>query len=103
MASAAFSDYEKAALKVDSADAFVEYWQDTISAKTQFDHSHEKGCGLWVKRYQSSADLVLPFIQDFSPIVQIVKDLGAPYGGAAVGVVSLLFTVSVEISLYLSL
>lgn len=74
--------------------AFKEYWEETNSAKEHFDRSHEKGCGLWAKRYQSSAAFVQPFLDDFSPIVNIVKDFGAPYGAVAVGTMSLLFAVS---------
>jgi len=75
--------------------AFIDYWEHTNSAKESFDRSQGKGCGLLGKRYQSSASFVLPFMNDFSPIIQIVKDLGAPYGGLAVGTLSLLFAVSV--------
>lgn len=91
-----FSENEKAAFKVDSVAAFSDYWQKTNSAKEDFDRSHEKGCGLWAKRYQSSAAFVQPFMDDFSPIVEIVKDFGAPYGGVAVGTISLLFAVSIS-------
>ena len=96
MASKEFSESEKAAFEVDSVAAFSDYWQKTNSAKEDFDRSHEKGCGLWAKRYQSSAALIQPFLDDFSPIVKIVKGFGAPYGGIAVGTISLLFAVSIS-------
>ena len=96
MASKEFSENEQAAIKVDSVAAFSDYWQYTNSAKENFDRSHEKGCGLWAKRYQSSAAFIQPFMDDFSPIIRIVKDFGAPYGGVAVGTISLLFAVSVN-------
>lgn len=92
-----FSDGEKAALRVDSSDAFNSFWQRTENAKEEFDRSHEKGSGALGRRYQSAASLILPFMEDFSPIVQIVKDFGAPYGGLAVGTISLLFAVSASL------
>ena len=97
MKSKTFSEYEQAALKIDSVDAFHSYWERTIKAQDSFENSHENGCGLWARRYQSSATFVLPFMDDFSPIIRIVKDLGAPYGGAAVGTLSLLFAVSASL------
>ena len=96
VASKGFSENEKAAWKVDSVAAFKDYWEEANSAKEKFDRSHEKGCGLWAKRYQSSAATIQPFLDDFSPIIQIVRDFGAPYGAIAVGTVSLLFAVSVK-------
>lgn len=96
VASKGFSENEKAALKVDSVAAFKDYWEEANSAKEKFDRSHEKGCGLWAKRYQSSAAVIQPFVNDFSPIIQIVRDFGAPYGAIAVGTMSLLFAVSVK-------
>ena len=96
VASKGFSEYEKAAWKVDSVAAFKDYWEEVNGAKDEFDRSNEKGCGLWAKRYQSSAATVQPFLDDLSPIIQIVRDFGAPYGAIAVGTVSLLFAVSVR-------
>ena len=98
MASKDFSKDEKAALNVDSLVAFEDFWQNTNTAKADFDRGKERGCGLCVKRYQSSAAFISPFMKDFSPIVQIVRDFGAPYGAVAVGTMSLLFAVSVDFS-----
>ena len=100
MKSKTLSEDEKAALKVDSVDAFHAFWERTRIAQDSFDHNHENGCGLWGRRYQRSAAFVLPFMDDFSPIIRIVKDLGAPYGGAAAGTLSLLFAVRASL-LYL--
>lgn len=84
MASKRFSENEKAAFTVNSVAAFSDYWHNSNSAKEKFDRSHENGCGLWAKRCQSSAAFIQPFMDEFSPIVQIVKDFSAPYGGVAV-------------------
>ena len=100
MASKDFSAREKKAYEVTSVDAFGEYWQGVSSAKEDFDQSHEKGCGLWAKRYQSSTAFIKPFFDDFSPLVRIVKALGAPYGDVALATMTLLFAVSVIIVLF---
>ena len=47
-----------------------------------------------------SAAAVQPFMKDFSPIIDIVKDFGAPYGGIALGTVSLLFAVKIRLQLF---
>ena len=98
VASKEFSKDEKAAFNVDSVAAFEDFWQNTNTARADFDRGQERGCGLWVKRYQSSAAFISPFMKDFSPIVQIVRDFGAPYGAVAVGTISVLFAVSVDFS-----
>ena len=87
-------------MKVDDLKAFNDYWQRTEDAEQSFESRHEKGCGLWARQYQHTASLVLPFMNDFSPIVQIVTDFGAPYGGLAVGTISLLFAVRVAFSYF---
>ena len=97
VASKGFSEFEKAAFTVESVAAFEDYWRTSNMAKANFDHSHEKGCGLWTKRYQSSAAFIQPFMNDFSPIIQIVRDFGAPYGAVAVGTMSLLFAVRINL------
>lgn len=94
MASSKFSKEEKAAFRINSAAEFDEYWQATNDAKTIFDHSHERGCSWWAKRYQTTAASVQPFMNDLSPLIEIVRNFGAPYGNIAVGVISLLFVVS---------
>ena len=96
VASKDFTRTEKAAFEVDSAAAFKGYWEETNSAQGEFNRSHEKGCGLWSQRYQYVAADTQRFVNEFSPIVQIVKDFGAPYGAVAVGTMSLLFAVSVN-------
>ena len=95
LASKDFSTREKEAYGVATVDAFSGYWQGVNSAKEDFDKSHEKGCGLWAKRYQSSTAFIKPFFDDFSPLVRTVKALGAPYGDIALATMTLLFAVSV--------
>lgn len=89
-----YSETEKAVFKFDTFTEFDAFWKKTNDAKEDFDRRHEKGCGLWSKSYQSSAVVARSFMKDFAPIIDIVRDFGAPYGGMAVGTVSVLFAVA---------
>jgi hypothetical protein len=96
MQSKDFSEDEKTAVQYDTLAEFKDHWAKANEAKSDFDSSHEKGCGLWAKRYQSLATVVQNFMDDFSPLVQIIKDFGAPYGGVALGTISVLFVVCIQ-------
>ena len=93
-----YSEIEKNAINVTTVAEFKDFWQNTKDAKEDFDRSHEKGCGLCSKTYQSSAVVVGNFMDDFSPILDIVKNFAAPYGGMAVGTISVLFVVGFSLS-----
>jgi len=45
------------------------------------------------RNYQGAAVMIRSFVKDFSPIIDVVKDFAAPYGGMAVGTISVLFVV----------
>lgn len=89
-----YTETEKAAVNVTTVAEFDALWQNTNNAKDDFDQSHETGCGLCSKTYQSSAVVVRSFMKDFSPILEIVQNIAAPYGGMAVGTISVLFVVA---------
>jgi hypothetical protein len=91
--SKAFSPAEKAAIEFNSMAKFNAEWARVNTSKSTFDHNHEKGVGLAARKYQESAGVVIGFMDSFSPILEIVKDFAAPYGGMAIGVISILFTV----------
>jgi hypothetical protein len=91
-----FSADEKRAVQWDTLIEFKKHWAEANQAKYNFDSSHEKGRGLWSKRYQSLSTVVQSFMEDFSPVVEIIKDFGAPYGGVALGTISLLFVVCLQ-------
>ena len=93
-----YSEAEKAVINFDTVAQFDAFWQKTNDAKEEFDQSHERGCGLCSKSYQSSAVVIRSFMKDFSPIIDIVKDFAAPYGGMAVGTISVLFAVGLSLS-----
>ncbi|MCJ1266406.1 hypothetical protein MMC22_006291 [Lobaria immixta] len=89
-----YSVREKEVVGYETVAQFNAYWRKTTNANQEFDQSHTKGCGLFSKKYQSSAVVVQSFIQDFSPIIEIVKNFAAPYGGMALGTISVFFTVA---------
>lgn len=73
---------------------FREYWGRLTTAQNSFDENHEHGCGLFVRHYQASASVALAFMDDFSPLIDTVKDCAPGYGGLAIATISLLFVVS---------
>ena len=83
-------------------DDFNRFWEQTNGAKEGFDRAHEMGCGLCSRRYQGLANEVEGFMQDFEPILDLVRSAGAPYGELAVGTVSVLFAVKLAILTILS-
>ncbi|EXJ70040.1 uncharacterized protein A1O5_07113 [Cladophialophora psammophila CBS 110553] len=89
-----FSGTEKNAVNIKSAAEFYAFWEETVEARKNFEDGHEKGCGLWSKNYQSAASVARSFMKDFSPIVEVVKNFAAPYGGMAIGTISVLLAVA---------
>ncbi|KXT09871.1 hypothetical protein AC579_6743 [Pseudocercospora musae] len=88
------SQHVRAAMKLDSPEQLAAFWVDNSkTAKSDWDTKHRKGWRLWVKRYQDFSQAANKFLQDFGPIVAIVKAAG-PYGELAIGIISVLFTVA---------
>ena len=96
--SKSYSEIEKAVIKFETFTQFDEFWQTTVDSKEEFDQDHERGCGLCSKNFQSSAVMARDFMRDFSPIIDLVKDFAAPYGGVAVGTISVFFAVGVTLT-----
>ncbi|KAL6823381.1 hypothetical protein V8C40DRAFT_247949, partial [Trichoderma camerunense] len=88
-----FSEEEKYALQIDSVPAFIKQWNLAIDSRGKFEASHEHGVRLTARRAQQFAESAYDVLQHKNPIVQLVQDFGAPYGGMAIGVISFLFTV----------
>ena len=65
--------------------------KEVFSAQERFDRNHQKGCGLWSKKYQDMGSIVQGVVNDFSPLIELVRSCAPPYGGMAVGTVSLFF------------
>ena len=88
-----YSEIEKALINFNTLAEVDAFWQKTNNAKEEYEQRQERGCGLCLKSYQTSAVMVQSFMKDFSPIIDIVKDFGAPYGGLAIGTISVFFVV----------
>ena len=88
-----FSKEEKAALDIDSVDAFDIFWNSVLQSQNKFEETHKKGAGLAMRKVQDFGASASDIVQHMDPIVQIVKDFGAPYGGMAIGTITFLFTV----------
>jgi hypothetical protein len=88
-----FSTEEQSALRVDSIEAFEDYWDATIKSKNAFEDDHSHGVGLATQKATSFAASAYDILHDISPILDFVKDLGAPYGSMAIGTVAFFFAV----------
>ncbi|KAL9105306.1 MAG: hypothetical protein Q9227_009501 [Pyrenula ochraceoflavens] len=94
MGNKAFSATEKAALKVNTFNEFDAFWSQVNGSKQKLNHGNREGHPSLSKSYQKSASVAYDFMQSFSPIIGLVKDFAAPYGGLAIGTLSLLFIVA---------
>lgn len=88
-----FSDKEKSTLQFDSAAAFESFWHTTTDAKRKFEASHEHGAGRVAQTVQNFAASAYDILHHMEPILDLVKDFGAPYGGMAIGTISFFFAV----------
>ncbi|RYP33461.1 hypothetical protein DL767_004739 [Monosporascus sp. MG133] len=89
-----FTQEERSALSINSKEAFKDFFEAALDDQVAFDTEHEHGAGRLSKGATSLAASAHDILQDFSPIVDIVKDCGAPYGGMAIGTICFLFTVA---------
>lgn len=92
--SSKFSAEEKAAMGNKTIQEFEQYWAAVNTAVSKFEDVHQRGCGLWARRYQETTTSAQDFMERFSPIFDVVKDGSAPFGGIAIGTLSFLFAVS---------
>ena len=70
------------------------FWQTAFSAKGNFDASREHGISKVSKETTSLAATAYDLLRDFSPMVEVVKDFGSPFGNVAIGTLCCLFAVS---------
>jgi len=88
-----FSEEEKAALNIDSVAAFDIFWNSALQSQNKFEGAHKHGAGLAMRNVQDFGASASDILQHMEPIVQVVKDFGAPSGGMAIGTITFLFTV----------
>jgi hypothetical protein len=88
-----FSKEERAALDIDSVAAFDIFWNSALQSQDKFEKAHEHGTELAMRKVQDFGASASDILQHMEPIVQVVKDFGAPSGGMAIGTITFLFTV----------
>ncbi|KAF6802116.1 hypothetical protein CSOJ01_11809 [Colletotrichum sojae] len=81
-------DTEKAALNVQSREDFEEFWKNTQEARVQYDAKRESGMGRAAKGMTNLAASANDILHNISPILDLIKDFGSPYGGMAIGTVA---------------
>jgi hypothetical protein len=90
-----FSEEEKYALQIDCVSTFEKQWKLVVDSRDNFEANHEHGVGLAARRAQQFVESAYDVLQHMDPIVQLIKDFGAPYGSMAIGTISVLFTVRI--------
>lgn len=88
-----FTDLEQSALQVDSKEAFDTFWEKAWGDKSAFDKNRSHGWRRPGQKVISAASWASDFIHNLDPLVNIVKDFGAPFGGMAIGTICFLLTV----------
>lgn len=78
---------------IESIDAFGEFWAAALGSKQRFDAERDHGTGLAKKTAVNFGASAYGIMKDVNPMLEIVKDFGAPYGGLAIGTVSFFFAV----------
>lgn len=93
--SALYSKTAKAVVQFNTIEQFNNFFlEPTQNAQSDFDKDHERGPKSLARAYQSLSVKAMDFMNQFSPVLELVQACGAPYGGIAVGIVSVLFVVS---------
>lgn len=82
------------AFNVSSDEAVNHFWQTTFNAKSNFDASREHGISKVSKETTGLAATAYDLLRGFSPMVEVVKDFGSPFGNVAIGTLCCLFAVS---------
>ena len=85
---------ERKALEIRTRESAETYLEDLNSTLKKYNEKHEKGCGLYTKQYQDVGAKVKGFLTNFSPILEVVENSGAPYSQAIFGIITLVFFVS---------
>ncbi|GAB1313181.1 hypothetical protein MFIFM68171_03391 [Madurella fahalii] len=89
-----FTEQERSALRINSREAFREFWEGSLEAKDAFDIEHDDAAGRLAQGATRLAAAAYDIVQNVSPIVDIIKDFGAPYGGMAMGTICFVFAIA---------
>jgi hypothetical protein len=93
-----FDSREKRSFQVDSAAAFARFWNETFDAQHDFEKDHEHGVGRVARAAQNIASSGYDLLSQLQPVVELVRNLGQPYGGIAIGTITFFFAVCAPIS-----
>ncbi|KAI2642295.1 hypothetical protein GGS21DRAFT_487150 [Xylaria nigripes] len=87
-----FSELEKSAFEVDSKEAFENYWRNAIGAQRGYTvrHDHRKVARNGTYLAKSASKLW----ENAEPFLNILKDAGPPFTGAAFGTIAFVFMVA---------
>ena len=91
-----FSEEEKRALHIESVSAFNASFDAAIDARDEWEASRNHGVGQVIQTTQNVLVSSYVILQHLEPMVELVRHLGAPYGGMAIGTLSFLFVVCVK-------
>ncbi|KAF5590035.1 hypothetical protein FPANT_6127 [Fusarium pseudoanthophilum] len=80
--------------QVTSGQTVNEAWCNAMNAKLEFDAKCNYGATHVTRAINGFAATTYDVLRDFSPMVEIVRDLGAPFGGMAVGTLCCLFAIA---------
>lgn len=90
-----FSDKEKAILKVQpKGPAEIQaFLNETMDAMDRYDGAHTKGIRKLGRKLTDFGAVAHEIMQNLSPLISLVQDIGAPFGGTATGVIAFFFSV----------
>ncbi|TLD28975.1 hypothetical protein PspLS_03327 [Pyricularia sp. CBS 133598] len=89
-----FTDEERSALAIGTFGEFEDYWGRMMDNKITFDRSHERGIGRATKNATDFAAEAYTVVKNFNPLVEMIKDFGAPFGGMALGTLCFVLVVA---------
>ena len=82
------------AFEVSSEEEVSHFLQTAFNAKNTFDGNREHGALKLSSETTRLAATAYDLLRDFSPMVEIVKDFGSPFGNITIGTLCCLFAVN---------
>lgn len=98
-----YSEEEKSAIECRNYSDFATYWLGVAECgKDDLEQGRQRGWKKWAAKYQSYGKGVHRFMQDWEPLVGVVKGFGGGYGDLAIGTILLVFVVHYAFGLKLT-
>ncbi|KAK8115646.1 hypothetical protein PG984_012148 [Apiospora sp. TS-2023a] len=89
-----FTDVERNALNITTQTAFEQFWEDALTKKASFDQTRQNGIGRVTRRATNFAASAHSIVRNFNPLVEMVRDFGAPCGSMALGTICFVLVVA---------